>query len=157
MGYRRLFIIRKDLNLSPGKLSVQLSHCSEAYWINLIRQNAWANDGVDLPPGLSIKEPEIVNYEVRFQIEKGVFEDYIDDGITKTVCSAKNKYQLLKAVGYAEELGLVKNKDFGLIYDLCRTELTPEEEDGTCLTGIWFAPLPDETIQKISKKYQLYK
>jgi hypothetical protein len=37
------------------------------------------------------------------------------------------------------------------------TELEPEEENGTTLTGIWFKPLDDETAHTISRKYQLYK
>ena len=35
--------------------------------------------------------------------------------------------------------------------------LTPEEENGTTLTGIWFRPLEDDVAHSISKKYQLYK
>ena len=57
----------------------------------------------------------------------------------------------------AKEMELVENVDFGLIYDNCRTELTPEEPDGTTLAGIWFRPLPDEEAHKISRKYQLYQ
>ena len=158
MNYRRLFIIRKDLNMSAGKLAAQLSHCAEQYWLNLIRKNASANNKEDLPPGLMIKkETGIINYSVEFDIDKEIFENYINGGITKTVCAAKNKYQLLKAVEYAKNLELTENIDFGLIFDACHTELIPEEENGTCLTGIWFKPLPDEIAQKISKKYQLYK
>lgn len=59
-------------------------------------------------------------------------------------------------VTMARELGLVESRDFGLIWDACRTELKPEEENGTTLTGIWFCPLPDETAHAISKKYHLY-
>lgn len=55
-----------------------------------------------------------------------------------------------------EELGLVEGKDFGLIFDNCYTELEPEEPDGTTLTGIWFAPLPDDVSHSISKKFHLY-
>ena len=36
---RRLFIIRKDLHLSPGKLAAMVAHCAEAYWTRLIRNN----------------------------------------------------------------------------------------------------------------------
>ena len=36
---RRLFIMRKDLNMSPGKLAAQVGHCCEAYWTNLIRSS----------------------------------------------------------------------------------------------------------------------
>ncbi len=31
---RRLFIIRKDLNLSPGKLAAMVGHCAEGYWMH---------------------------------------------------------------------------------------------------------------------------
>ena len=36
---RRLFIIRKDLHLSSGKLAAMVSHCAEAYWTRLIKNN----------------------------------------------------------------------------------------------------------------------
>ena len=75
----------------------------------------------------------------------------------KTVCEARNKIHLLKAKTAAEEVGLVENVDFGLIFDNCLTELTPEEPNGTTLTGIWFRPMPDDVAHAISKKYQLYR
>lgn len=34
---RRLFIIRKDLKLKPGKLAAMVGHCCEAYWTNLMK------------------------------------------------------------------------------------------------------------------------
>ena len=34
---RRLFIIRKDLHLKPGKLAAMVGHCAEAYWTNLLK------------------------------------------------------------------------------------------------------------------------
>ena len=62
---------------------------------------------------------------------------------------------------YKEELGLKRDEDFFLIKDACLTELEPEEIDengvGRVLTCIGFKPLPDELIQQISKKFQLYK
>jgi hypothetical protein len=64
---------------------------------------------------------------------------------------------LLKAKDKAIELCLIEGEQFGLIYDNCMTELVPEEENGTTLTGIWFCPLPDEVARTISKKYQLYR
>ena len=144
MGYRRLFIMRKDLNMSPGKLAAQVAHCAEAYWTHLIRSNS---DFIDCSD----------DYHCSARIDGGIFDNYINGSFVKTICEAKNKNQLLKAKTKAEELGLVEDKDFGLIYDNRRTELVPEEEDGTTLTGIWFAPLPDEIAHTISKKFQLYK
>ena len=35
---RRLFIMRKDLNMSTGKLMAQVMHCAEAYWTSKIRR-----------------------------------------------------------------------------------------------------------------------
>lgn len=36
-GYRRLFIIRKDLHLTAGKLAAMVGHCCEAYWTNFLK------------------------------------------------------------------------------------------------------------------------
>lgn len=141
MGYRRLFIIRKDLGMSPGKLSAQVGHCTEAYWTRLLRSNALHEDG---------------EYKVSFKIPADIFEQYINGAFVKTICEARNKNHLLKAKTKAEELGLAENEDYCLIYDNCRTELEPEEENGTTLTGIWFRPLPDDVAHEISKKYHLY-
>ena len=143
---RRLFIIRKDLNMSAGKLAAQVSHCAEAYWTRLIRAHI-----VGEVLGEDVYRTECID------LPKDVYEEYVAGRFVKTICEARNKNHLLKAKAAADELGLIENQDYGLIYDACFTELTPEEPDGTTLTGIWFAPLPDETAHKISKKYQLYK
>ena len=129
---RRLFIMRKDLKLSAGKLAAQVGHCAEAYWTRMFQRND-------------------------YNIDKDIYDQYVNGRFIKTICEAKNKNHLLKAKTMADEMGLVENEDYGLIYDACLTELTPEEENGTTLTGIWFKPLADEIAYKISKKYQLYK
>lgn len=143
---RRLFIMRKDLNMSPGKLAAQVAHCAEAYWTNALRKSSlmhvgWHGDCFD----------------INITIPKEIFNDYVCGSFTKTICEAKNKNHLMKAVKIAEEIGLKENVDFGLIRDNCLTELEAEDEDGRTLTGIWFKPLPDDVSRMISKKYQLYK
>ena len=145
---RQLIIVRKDLNMSPGKLAAQVAHASWAFLSNQIRTRgdrlALSND-----------------YVVQLIINKDIYELWFCDIFTKTICEAKNKNQLLKAKGIAEELGMIEGKDFFLIKDACNTELTPEEIDengiGRTLTCIGFKPLDDETAWKISKKFQLYK
>ena len=137
--------MRKDLHMSPGKLAAQVAHCAEAYWTNDIRNNSW-------PPDESVDD-----YTYRTSFEKDMFEQYINGSFVKTICEARNKSQLLKAKDKAIEMGLIEGEQFGLIYDNCMTELVPEEENGTTLTGIWFCPLPDEVAHTISKKYQLYR
>lgn len=145
MGYRRLFIMRKDLNMNPGKLAAQVSHCAEAFWTKMICE--MVDDREEFEP----------IFPVRGYIAADIFDNYVNGRFTKTICEARNKSHLLKAVEIAESMGFTEGEEFGLIYDACFTELEPEEEDGTTLTGIWFAPLPDETAHAISKKYQLYK
>lgn len=105
-------------------------------------------------------EPEY-EYVTNFIIDNDIYEHWINGIFTKTVCEAKNKNQLMKAVTLANELGLIEGVDYFLIKDACLTELEPEEVDengvGRVLTCIGFRPLPDEIIQQISRKFQLYK
>lgn len=156
MGYRRLFIIRKDLQLSPGKLAAMVGHCAEAYWTRLIRRNAIGEKFEGTGKGQTFMK-ETGKYLIdSFDVDKDVYEQYINGSFVKTVCEARNKNHLLKVKEIAKELGLMESVDFGEINDKCLTELTPENEDGTTLVGIWFAPLPDEVAHKISKKYHLY-
>lgn len=149
MGYRRLFIMRKDLAMSPGKLAAQVAHCAEAYWTNLIRHGIRGYK-YDNQTGLPVGEICAVD------LDPDIYEQYIQASFVKTICEAKNKTHLLKAKAHAESIGLVEGIHFGLIQDNCLTELTPEEENGTTITGIWFCPLDDSVSHAISKKYQLY-
>lgn len=109
---------------------------------------------------LELCEPSY-HYTAAFTVDTDIFEQWINGVFTKTVCEAKNKNQLLKAVTIAQELGLVEGQDFFLINDACLTELEPEEVDengiGRTLTCIGFKPMPDEIAHAISKKFQLYK
>lgn len=137
--------------MSAGKLAAQVGHCAEAYWLKLIEKYFVSEN----------KNPFLCDdgklYMVSMMyIPDEMYCEYIDGAIVKTICEARNKNHLLKAKTMAEELGLVEGIDFGLVYDKCLTELTPEEEDGTTLTGIWFKPLEDEVAHQISKKYHLY-
>lgn len=144
-GYRRLFIMRRDLGMSAGKLAAQVSHCAEAYWLQKIREwhKAPEDGGTEVP--------------VEGSVNKEVYDNYVEGAIVKTICQARNKTHLLRARDAALSMNLVEGKDFGLIRDNCLTELRPEEDDGRTITGIWFAPLPDHVAHKLSKKYQLYK
>lgn len=151
MGYRRLFIMRKDLNMSAGKLAAQVGHCAELYWLKLIEHYL---AGEDKNPFLC--EDGTTNMISMMYIPVEMYDEYIDGAIVKTICEARNKNHLLKAKAMAEDLGLIEGADFGLVYDKCLTELIPEEDDGTTLTGIWFKPLEDEIAHQISKKYHLY-
>ena len=143
---RQLIIARKDLHMSPGKLAAQVSHASMAFLTSAVR-NAAVPDGD--------------GYSAVLTFDKDLYEKWIGGIFTKTVCEAKNRNHLMKAISAAEAAGLRQGVDFFLIKDACLTELEPEELDengvGRTLTCIGFRPLDDDLAHLISKKYQLYR
>lgn len=151
---RQLIIARKDLQMSPGKLAAQVSHASMAFLSNMIRSGT-------VNKTTSVGTEEVDTYRIQIEMQSDIYEDWLCDIFTKTICEAKNRNQLMKAVTMAEELGLKEGTDFFLIKDNCLTELEPEEvgEDGigSTLTCIGFRPLPDEIAHQITRKYQLYR
>jgi peptidyl-tRNA hydrolase len=149
---RRLFIIRKDLHLSGGKLAAMVGHCCEAYWTNLLKKSF--DDAVE--DGLeNTSTDNCVGFPIC--VDYNIWHEYVNGIFTKTICEAKNLNRLKKAEEIALELGLREGVDFGFINDKCLTELTPENDDGTCTVGIWFKPLPDNIAHTISKKFPLYR
>lgn len=153
--YKQVIIVRKDLNMSHGKMAAQVSHASMAFLSWMIRNNAIGE--VFSEPGMHPKN--VVRID-SFDIDKGIFDEWLNGAYTKTVLQAKNKNQLIKAVDMAKELGMEEGKDYFLIRDNCYTELTPEEIDengvGRTLTCIGFKPMDAEVIDKIGKKFHLY-
>ena len=186
---RRLFIIRKDLHLKPGKLAAMIGHCAEAYWTNAMKASGVVdNEFQELPtedtfrlcqqmlyrhPALYAKAKEAFEkgektfitereqpkktVSVMVEIPKDIWTEYVNGIFTKTICEARNLNKLNQAAEAARGLGLSEGKDFGYIRDCCKTDLVPENPDGTCTVGIWFRPLPDEIAHEISRKYPLYR
>lgn len=147
---RRVFIIRKDLHLTPGKLAAMVSHCAEAYWTKQITKK------LEQARESNALEDKDNAFSFKFSLRKNVFDEYISKIFTKTICECKSKADLKKAVDIASSLELVEGEDYGYINDSCKTELTPENDDGTCTIGMWFRPLEDDIAHKISKKFKLY-
>ena len=79
--------------MSAGKLAAQIGHCAEAYWIDMIRNNCLYNNDYKAV--------------IQMTIDINIYNNYINSGITKTICAAKNLYQLLKAKDIAKKLGLI--------------------------------------------------
>ena len=135
---KQIIIVRKDLNMSLGKMAAQVSHASMAFL------STWIKHNID------------INYNIQTKFDKDIYNEWINDIFTKVVLEAKNKNQLLKAVEMANELGMKEGEDYFLIRDNCLTELEPEE-DGRTLTCIGFKPMRSEIIDQIGKKYQIYR
>lgn len=144
---RQLIIARKDLKMSPGKLAAQCSHAAMAFL-------TWPMRDVD-----RVRKTEN-GYAAEVRLDRETYEEWICGSFVKTVCEARNRNQLMKAVDKANTLGLKEGEDYFLIRDNCLTELTPEEVDengvGRTLTCIGFRPLPDELAHEISRSYHLY-
>ena len=151
---RQLIIARKDLQMSPGKLAAQVSHASMAFIADMLRRGG-ADEELDMDTC------EVAAYHVTVALTPEIYNDWLNGIFTKTICEARNRNHLMKAVTLAEELGLREGRDFFLIRDSCLTELEPEEYDengvGRTLTCIGFRPLRDEIAHTISRKYQLYR
>lgn len=150
MGYKQIIIVRKDLGMSSGKMSAQVSHASMAFLTTSIRANAYLRGWTDVRNVKNTAE-----YEATLRFDTGLYEEWIDGSFTKVVLEARNKNQLLKAKFMAEELGMKEGEDFFLIKDNCLTELEPEE-DGKTLTCIGFKPMDSEVIDTIGRKYHLF-
>lgn len=158
--YKQIIIVRKDLNMSPGKMSAQVSHGSMAFLTNIIRDknNIYAVKKGEFEPCDAKPQPdweEIAGYYFEYIFDKDLYEQWINGEFTKCVLQAKNKNHLLKAKTLAEGLGMKEGIDFFLIKDNCHTELEPEE-NGRTLTCIGFRPMDSEVIDKVGKKYHLY-
>lgn len=157
MGYRQVIILRKDLDMSAGKLMAQANHASMAFLTTWIKGCAQPHEDRGGGYWAVCTRNDAEAYIAPVCIDANLYEDWFEGPFTKTVCEAKNRNKLLKAVEIAEELGLEEGEDYFLIRDNCLTELEPEDEDGRTLTAIGFAPLEDEVAHKISKKFQLFK
>lgn len=154
MSYKQIIIVRKDLEMSPGKMAAQVSHASMAFLTSQMRRRYQLPEKCDyMPDGRQYKYNGYVKSPVF--ITEECYKEWILGSFTKAVLGAKNKYQLLKAKLMAEELGMKEGEDFFLIKDNCLTELEPEE-DGRTLTCIGFAPMDSEVIDAIGRKYQLF-
>ena len=140
--YKQVIIVRKDLNMSHGKMAAQVAHASMAFLSWFIRDNADQDGHIDA------------------WFDHDILDNWLNGAFTKVILQAKNKTQLEKAITLANEMGFKEGEDFFLIKDNCYTELGPEEIDengtGRTLTCVGFKPMDTEVIDRIAKKYHLY-
>ncbi len=75
---RRLFIIRKDLHLAPGKLAAMVGHCCEAYWTNAMKAGKIKDNEFDMLPAVEIygdrEGPALYKHPLVFEMSKKAFE-----------------------------------------------------------------------------------
>ena len=94
--YKQIIIARKDLKMSPTKLSTQVSHASMAFLTNQMRQNHEIPDKCDfMPDGRQYKNHGYVKCSI-FVTEE-CYNQWIQESFTKIVLQARNRSHLLKA------------------------------------------------------------
>jgi PTH2 family peptidyl-tRNA hydrolase len=143
--YKQVIVINKELQMSGGKLAAQVSHASMAFLATMIQKNSTV-----------VTEGEDYHYNINFNIDKNLYEEWLGGLFTKVNLAAKNENQMQKIVDKAKEAGMVEGVDFFCIRDACLTELTPDET-GSRWTCIGFRPMDASEIDPITKKLQLYR
>lgn len=146
--WKQVIVIRKDLNMSPGKLAAQVSHASMAFLTSQIQRTATREEGACA-----------ATCELSFPID--MYDEWIGGVFTKVCLGAKNRNKLMRVVADAEAAGLVEGVDFFVIRDHCLTELEPEETDengeGWTVTCLGFAPMKSSQVDPITRKLQLFR
>lgn len=91
---RRVFIIRKDLHLKPGKLAAMVGHCCEAYWTNLLKASLVEdNEFITLPAkeqyGNGEIGPALYKHPLLFKLSEEAFNSGKDTFTTLAENSRK--------------------------------------------------------------------
>lgn len=95
MGMRQLIIVRKDLQMSPGKLAAQVAHASMAWLTSELRSRYAIGDYETRFDDHN--DPSTAYYHMPVNIDKNIFDDWINGSFTKTVCETKNLNGINKA------------------------------------------------------------
>lgn len=128
-------IARQDLEMSPGKMSAQCSHAATSV--------ALAHHG------------ELRNVVGREHLpkHKDAMSCWTRTSFAKVVLRVKSRDQLIKLCSQLEE----EHIPYAPIFDACRTELVPEEPNGSVFTCIGLTPLFREDVPKFLQKLQVYR
>ena len=128
-------IVRQDLEMSAGKMSAQAAHASSSV--------VCAHFG--FLRGLRGAE-HLINY-------LPAFRQWQERSFAKVVLRVKTRDQLLQLCDELDGLKI----PYAPIFDACRTELVPEEPNGSVLTCIGLTPLFRDEIPKCLQKLQVFK
>ena len=131
---KQIFVVRKDLNMSPGKLAAQVAHASSTIVLDM----------VDLACINCITKESSDKVKVS---KKTIIEEWLKTGATKIVLSVKSEEELLKFHAKA----LTNNLPCHIVLDEGRTEFTEPT-----FTVLGIGPVNAEIIDPITKKLRLY-
>lgn len=128
-------IVRQDLEMSPGKMAAQCSHASAGM--------ALAFYSIDRT---------IANAHHLDQFRDAML-CWKSRSFGKVVLRVKSRDQLLKVCQNLDDSGI----PYCPVFDACRTELEPEEPNGSVFTCIGLTPIFRDEVPKFLKKLQVYQ
>ena len=128
-------VVRQDLEMSPGKMAAQAAHASA----KVVCAHFGGCEGMRGIDALNLHHSAFLQWQER--------------SFAKVVLRVKSRAQLLQL---ADELDALKIP-YAPIFDACRTELVPEEPNGSVLTCLGVTPLFRDEIPKCLQKLQVYK
>lgn len=127
-------IVRDDLGMSPGKMAAQCAHASSSISLAFFGLNR----------GIIQKEYLKKHAEV--------FEHWCRGSFAKVVLKVKSKSKLRSV---SESLSRDAYPHV-VIRDACRTELSPEDEEGGTTTCLAAVPVNRDSVPDYLRKLQLF-
>ena len=141
--YRQYIVVDRKLKMTRGKMMAQAAHAAMAFLTGMIR------DGNPVAVG--------DKYHVELDIDKDLFEEWLSECFGKIVLAVDGKDEFNAVIEAAKRQGFVEGKDYFVIRDRCYTELTPENDDGTCSTCIGFRPMDRKVIEPVVGNLPLFR
>lgn len=135
--YVQYIVVRKDLleDMGCGKLAAQVAHASLGVIIG--------KEGIE----------KLKNNDASFILDEPAVMGWFENSFVKLVVYVKSKQKLLNLAQKLDEEKL----RYKLIYDACRTNLEPEEVNGTTLTCMGVIPVHRDNVPKCLKSLQLLR
>lgn len=128
-------IARQDLEMSPGKMAAQCSHASAGMALAFY------------------SHPRNIANSAAIENFRDALESWETRSFGKVVLRAKKRDQLIKICQKLDKA----NIPYAPIFDACRTELEPEEPNGTVFTCIGVSPMFRDEVPKFLKNLQVFQ
>lgn len=139
MGSKQIIVVRKDVDMSPGKMGGQCAHAAMGVFFNWMK--LFTTD-IKLDDNAFIRE-----YRISAPSDSAAF-DYIEGSFTKVVVEVENEDELLALYNKASDMGILTS----IITDAAKTEFA--EPTTTC---ICIGPISDEECVGLTDHLKLYK
>ena len=128
-------VARADLGMSAGKLAAQCAHASSTIVLAFAGCQRGMRHGERLPEHIE------------------AFRDWATGSFAKVVLRVRDRVRMDALLLSLDELAL----PHCVIRDACRTELAPEEPDGSTLTCIGIVPILRDRVPEVLQKLQVYQ